>query len=118
MVCWTESAPAAHAVAAAMPFLSKSERVVLVHIANEGTSSTGVDDLADHLRQDGVRPEVRCLRRSRASTAEKLASAARECRADLVVMGAYGHSRMREMLFGGCTQSFLDTAQTAVLFVH
>jgi len=119
MVCWTECARAARAVAAAMPFLSKSQRVVLASVVEKkGRSSETVDELVDHLGRNRIRPEVRRIERSRRPIAEHLASAARDCGADLIVMGAYGHSRMREILFGGCTEAFLGRAEVAVLFVH
>jgi nucleotide-binding universal stress UspA family protein len=47
-----------------------------------------------------------------------LAAEAQECKADLVVMGAYGHSRMRELLFGGCTRAFISYADRPVLLMH
>jgi nucleotide-binding universal stress UspA family protein len=47
-----------------------------------------------------------------------LSSAAQACGADLVVLGAFGHSRMREVLFGSCTQSVIRDADTPVLLMH
>jgi hypothetical protein len=47
-----------------------------------------------------------------------LAAAAAKCNADLTVMGAYGRARTREVLFGGCTQSFIEHADRAVLMMH
>lgn len=116
MVCWRESAEAARAVAAAMPFLTRSRRVLLVSIAE--APGDGPNDLADNLRWCGVRPEVCRVDRTNGSIAELLASSARDAGADLLVMGAYGHSRTREIIFGGCTQAFIRNAETAVLFAH
>jgi nucleotide-binding universal stress UspA family protein len=50
--------------------------------------------------------------------AEALAATAEACAADLMVMGAYGHSRMREVIFGGCTQAVIGHAERPVLLVH
>jgi nucleotide-binding universal stress UspA family protein len=47
-----------------------------------------------------------------------LAAAASDCQADLMVLGAYGHSHMRELIFGGCTQSFVHHADRPVLLMH
>jgi nucleotide-binding universal stress UspA family protein len=47
-----------------------------------------------------------------------LASTARDCGADLVVSGAYGHSHLREVVFGGCTQSFIRHSDRPVLLMH
>jgi nucleotide-binding universal stress UspA family protein len=116
MVCWRESAEAARAVAAAMPYLTRSRRVLLVSIA--GAPDGEADNLAEYLDWHGIRPEVRQVRRKSGSTAELLAAVAQESKVDLLVMGAYGHSRMREIIFGGCTQAFIRNAEAAVLFAH
>ena len=47
-----------------------------------------------------------------------LSAAAHECDADLVVLGAYGRSRMHEILFGSCTQAVIRNAETSVLLMH
>jgi nucleotide-binding universal stress UspA family protein len=116
MVCWRESAEAVRAVAAAMPYLRRSRRVLLVSIAD--APGKGTTDLAEYLGWHGVRPEVRQLSRNSGSTAELLAAVAQDDRADLLVMGAYGHSRVREIIFGGCTQAFIRSAEVPVLFAH
>jgi nucleotide-binding universal stress UspA family protein len=116
MVCWKESAEAARAVAAAMPYLMKSRQVLLISIADAPDNEA--DDLAEYLGWHGIRPEVRQVRRKTGSTAELLAKVAQESKVDLLVMGAYGHSRMREIMFGGCTQAFIRNAEAAVLFAH
>jgi nucleotide-binding universal stress UspA family protein len=99
-----------------MPFLTRSGRVPLVSIAE--APGEGANALADYLRWHGIRPEVRWVVRTNRSIAELLASSVREAEADLLVMGAHGHSRMREIIFGGCTQAFIRNAETAVLFAH
>jgi hypothetical protein len=116
MVCWRESAEAARAVAAAMPYLTRSRRVLLVSIA--GASDNGAADLAEYLGWCGISPEVRHINRKSGATAELLASTAQEVSADLLVMGAYEHSRMLEIIFGGCTQAFIRSADATVLFAH
>jgi nucleotide-binding universal stress UspA family protein len=62
--------------------------------------------------------EAQALQRGSRSTPDTLLAAAKTFGADLMVMGAYGHRRLRELLFGGCTQSALDAAHCAVLLVH
>jgi len=119
VVCWKDSAEAARAVAAAMPFLKGSKRVVLVSIADG--PDHGAAELAEYLGWHGIRSDVRKIGRKNhndEATAQLLASTAQEYAADLVVMGAYGHSRMWEIIFGGCTQAFIKNADAAVLFAH
>lgn len=119
MVCWRETADAARALAAALPFLGKAERVVLVSV-DEGNAeiARALEDIADQFRRQRIRAETRVVAPIKQPIAELLASTAADCDADLVVMGAYGHSRMREVLFGGCTQSVIQSAPYPVLLMH
>jgi nucleotide-binding universal stress UspA family protein len=61
---------------------------------------------------------VRTIAAHGAAVAGLLATAAQDCGADLLVLGAYGRSRMREILFGSCTQSMIRNAETSVLLMH
>jgi len=118
MVCWKESPEAARAVSAAMPFLVRADRVVVASVAeNEGPAET-IGDVARQLAWNGVHAETRTIAATGAAVSVLLASAAQECDADLVVLGAYGHSRMREVLFGSCTQSVIRNADRPVLLMH
>jgi nucleotide-binding universal stress UspA family protein len=117
MVCWNETAEAARAVAAALPLMAKSRHVVIANVRERAhLPASGINDVVRHLAWYDVDADVRRLDGSTAG--ERLAAAARECAADLVVLGAYGHSRTRELLFGGCTQHFLEDAESAVLLMH
>lgn len=71
-----------------------------------------------HLAWNGISSEIRIIKAEGGGPPELLAAAAEGCDADLVVLGAYGHSQLREMLFGGCTQSFLRQADRPVLMMH
>lgn len=122
IVAWKESPEAARALAAAVPLLKSAAGVVLVAIqedpsaddaANEGLRET-VRLLAWH----GISAEPHFVADDGRSAAEILASVAADRHAGLIVMGAYGHSRMRQIVFGGCTQHFLREAPTPVLLAH
>jgi nucleotide-binding universal stress UspA family protein len=119
MICWKESADAARAVTAASPFLERAEKVILVTIAEgkEDVRAT-MNDFAAQLARHGTPTEVRIIEPAGRSPQEQLADAGREHAADLIVMGAYGHSHLRETLFGGCTQSFLRQGDRPILFMH
>jgi nucleotide-binding universal stress UspA family protein len=119
MVCWKESAEAARAVNAAMPFLIHARRVVIASVAETGESlAEALSDVARQLAWNGVRAELRPLVAAGAAIPGVLASAAQDCNADLMVLGAYGHSRMREILFGSCTRSVIHDAGMPVLLMH
>jgi nucleotide-binding universal stress UspA family protein len=119
MVCWKEAREPARAVTAAMPFLTKADRVVVVAVEEGGMSCGGaLADLRSRLARHGVRAEPRAIRDTRHPAATLLAEAAKECGADLLVMGGYGHTPLREDLFGGCTRSFLDHAEVPIFLLH
>jgi nucleotide-binding universal stress UspA family protein len=119
MVCWKETPQAARAVAAALPLLAKSRHVVIANVRERAhLPASGISDVVEHLAWHDIDADLRRLDGSGGSAAERLTAAARECAADLIVMGAYGHSRTRELLLGGCTQHFLEHAAHAVLLMH
>ena len=119
MVCWRETADAARAVAATMPLLQKAKRTIFASVAP--TDSNIVDAMADITRQlawSGIPVEHKLMTPYGGTPQELISAAAETAGADLVVMGAYGHSHMREVLFGGFTQSFLERADRPVLKMH
>jgi nucleotide-binding universal stress UspA family protein len=109
MVCWQESSYAARAVTAATPILAKARRVGV---------TDALHDLARQFGWNGVSAEVRVVPPSGRRVAPALATAADDCGADLVVMGAYGHSRARELIFGSCTEAFIDHSDRPILLMH
>jgi nucleotide-binding universal stress UspA family protein len=119
MVCWKESAEAARAAAAAMPLLRKAERVIFASVAEASDGpAEGVQGIARQCALNGIAAETRIIAPNGRAPEVALAAEARECKADLMVMGAYGHSRMRELLFGGCTRAFISDAERPVLLMH
>jgi nucleotide-binding universal stress UspA family protein len=119
MVCWRETAEAVRALGAAMPFLLKAKRVVVTGVAERDQDiAESLDDVVRHLSWHGVPAEVLVVKANGHTVAELLTSAAQACTTSLMVLGAYGHSRMREALFGGSTQSFIRYADRPVLLMH
>ena len=117
LVAWKGSAEAARAVHDALPFLqhTAANRVVLCAVGEEGAA--GLEAAAVMLERHGVlvQPE-RVDRKEGRSTGEMLLAQAMVHGADLLVMGAYGHARVRELVFGGVTRHVLNTASLPVLF--
>jgi nucleotide-binding universal stress UspA family protein len=119
MVCWKETAEAARAVGAALPLLVKAERVVLLGVKERDPSlASGLDDLSSQLAWHGINADVDFRSSVTGSVREVLLSAIRSHDADLVVMGAYGHSRARQTIFGGFTHSVLESSEIAALLMH
>lgn len=118
IVAWKAAPEAARAVAAAMPFLHAAKQIVILTVAEEkGSSDDESARLMSTLQWHGLNASTRHMQPERAGAADTLLTAAAEANA-LVVMGAYGHSRMREWIFGGFTQHVLRGAGVPVLMMH
>jgi nucleotide-binding universal stress UspA family protein len=115
-VCWKETPESARALTAALPLLKAAQRVVIAHVSEE-LDPTALSGVVRYLALHGISAETRLLPR-RGSVADTLAAAADAHQADLIVLGAYGHSRARERVFGGCTKGFLDDARVPVLMMQ
>lgn len=118
VIAWKAAPEAARAVTAAMPLLSRSKRILIVTVAEEqGLSDEEGAGLMTSLAWHGLNASTRHLRPERLGAADTLLAAAAEEGA-LVVMGAYGHSRLREWIFGGFTEHVLRGAVVPVLMMH
>jgi nucleotide-binding universal stress UspA family protein len=119
LVGWNASREAARAVADAMPLLARAEAVELLVVdADRRPALHGQEpgaDIARHLARHGVKVEVRTLAAGGESIGHVLLSRAAVLGADLLVMGAYGHSRLTELAFGGATRTALREAKLPVL---
>lgn len=116
-IAWDGSKEGACAVVAALPMLSQAEEVVII-TAREGGDEAEPSDLARFLARHGVEGKTWAYTPGSESIAEGLLEQADHARADMLVMGAYGHSRLRERILGGATQGVLDSAKIAVLMMH
>jgi nucleotide-binding universal stress UspA family protein len=119
LVAWNATRESIRAVADAMPLLVKADAVeVLVADHQQRPESHGQEpgaDIARHLARHGVRVEVRRLSSGGKDVGGLLLSQAADFRADLLVMGAYGHTQLREWMFGGVTRTVLYEAGLPVL---
>ena len=120
MVCWDGSQPAARAIADAMPFLEKAKRVELVIVTNDSGKEDEIEgaDMGQHLARHGLDVEVKRINSGGIDVADALLSHAADSGADFIVMGGYGHSRLREFILGGVTQSMLRSLTVPALLSH
>lgn len=119
VLCWKETAEAAHALAASMPLLRKAQQAVVASVReSDGQSTCAVADLIGQLAWHGIAAQPHIVTPNGRSTFDALMQTAREYRADLLVMGGYGRRRSSEILFGGCTQSVLEGADLPILIAH
>jgi nucleotide-binding universal stress UspA family protein len=109
IVAWDGSAKAARALNDAMPFLCAAEAVEVVSIAGEKDLSRAIPgaEVAPHLARHGVKATINDLVAHQGDVAETLRNQAGLFRADMIVMGAFAHSWIREVVLGGVTQSLL-----------
>lgn len=118
VIAWKAAPEAARAVTAAMPLLSKAKQILIVTVAEEeGLSDEEGARLMTALTWHGLNASTRHLRPDRLSAADTLLAAA-AAEGALLVMGAYGHSRFREWIFGGFTEHVLRGAAVPVLMMH
>jgi nucleotide-binding universal stress UspA family protein len=119
MVCWDGSRPAARAVADAMPPLDKAGRVEIVMISNErGKQQIEGADMCQHLARHGLKVDVHRITGGDIDVADALLSHAADSGADFMVMGGYGHSRLREFVLGGVTHSIFRSMTVPALMSH
>jgi nucleotide-binding universal stress UspA family protein len=118
VIGWNGSPEAARAVAAGLPILASAERVTVLTATDGAELELGPKDLQRHLASHGCQAEIKTFRSRPTEVGEGLLAAAKDVGADTLLMGAYGHSRRRELLMGGVTQHIIDHAQLPVLLVH
>lgn len=122
MIAWNAKSEAMRAVRAALPLLQKAEMVSIVTVDALPTASGHGEapgrELAAHLARRGVTVELRNVDGMDRGDSRALLDEAVNCAADLIVLGAFGHSRAQEFLFGGVTQDLLEAAPLPLLMAH
>lgn len=118
-VGWDGSATAAHAVSAALPFLTRAGKVTVLTVGHAGAQAQRhLEDLKAYLALHGVSATSQLADPAGKPVAEALPAAAAAAGADLLVMGGYGHSRLREFVLGGVTRHVIAAAPLPVLMAH
>jgi nucleotide-binding universal stress UspA family protein len=122
IVAWDASREATRALAESQPLMDGAEKIVVITIDAKprtfGHGDLPGANIAAHLHRRGLNVEVRNVDGLGRSAAETILEQARVESADLVVMGGYAHSRLREMVFGGATRDLLRTSTVPLLMAH
>ncbi len=119
LVAWNGSREAARAVNDALPLLERAGRVVVLAVdPKKAAGRIPGADIAAHLARHGVRAEATQTPSGGIGIGDALLSRAADIDCDLIVMGAYGHSRVREFVLGGATRHILDHMTVPVLMAH
>jgi nucleotide-binding universal stress UspA family protein len=117
VVAWKDTREARRAVWDALPLLKRAEQVFVLAIGPDAAEQ-GAADVSEHLHRHGVASRAATRPESVKFVVDELTDFAEEEGADLIVSGAYGHSRMREWLFGGVTQELLESTPIPCLLSH
>jgi nucleotide-binding universal stress UspA family protein len=118
---WKDTRETRRAARDALPFLQKASRVTIVELCDEGEEKAvlpRLEDVAGYLSRHRVECRIRATPRRNGSGAAQLIEIANEEQADLLVAGAYGHSRLGEGVFGGVTRELLSDSPICCLMSH
>jgi nucleotide-binding universal stress UspA family protein len=119
-VAWNGSAVATRAIHDAMPILEKAKKATVLTVEDKDAprGNGSESDLAKHLSHHGVRATVEKVKSEDPTDGASLLRAVARRKADMIVMGAYGHWRLRELVLGGVTNHVLGNANVPVLMSH
>ena len=118
MVAWTDTRECRRAIGDALPMLRAADRVVIVEVTIDAIDARKpIDDVAAWLARNDVDAD-KIVARMKGTSIDTLAKIANDVEADLVVAGAYGHSRIREWAFGGITRDLLLRDRRCTLLSH
>jgi nucleotide-binding universal stress UspA family protein len=120
LIAWDHSAPAARAVADALPLLQSAARVRIVTATDSETSRqvTSGSALVAHLAEHGIKAEFEAVKIEGSSVGKLFEAHVRAHATDLLVMGAYGHSRLNEIVWGGATRTVIGRPPCWVMMSH
>lgn len=122
LVAWNASRESTRAVTDAIPLLERARSVAVVVIDPQDAAGVHGDapgaDIALYLARHGVKAEAHPTASGNTDVGDVILSRAADIGADLIVMGAWGHSRMRELIMGGATRSLLEEMTVPVLLSH
>lgn len=121
MICWDGSRPAVRAIADAMPILVRAGRIEVVTVVNDEVDEESELDGADigqHLARHGLDVQINSITRGQITVADALLSHVADSGASLIIMGGYGHSRLRELVLGGVTRGMLRSMTAPVFMSH
>ena len=123
LVCWNASREAVRAISDAMPFLQSADNVTILTVNPDKPSSGDhgeipAADIALQLARHGVKAEAESMTTDQADVGTTILDRARDLKADLIIAGAYGHSRTREWILGGVTKTLLHETAVPTLLSH
>jgi nucleotide-binding universal stress UspA family protein len=117
-IAWNGSVEACMAVNGALPMLSGLDAVTVIQVGEIPVGNADSDSLAQYLGWHGIPAKVRKLADQPSGTSKVIAAEAKACGATFMVLGAYTHSPLRELILGGVTQSMITDSQLPMIMAH
>lgn len=118
MVAWSGTREATRAVHDAMPMLQQAEEVVVFSVNPEDSDHIAGADICTHLARHGINATPRHIVAPDMRVGDSILSAVADNSVNLLVMGGYGHSRLRELAFGGATRAIMQSMTCTVMMSH
>lgn len=116
VLAWNDTVESARAMAAALPFMAAAEEVTVLTVSERCDAKP--EEVLAYLKDHGIDAKARTLEPDYRPVGEQLQDEAIAAGANLLVMGAYSHSRLRELVLGGVTESITKAPRVAVLMAH
>jgi nucleotide-binding universal stress UspA family protein len=118
VVAWNGSTETARTIALAMPFLAQAETVLVLSVEDGMVPGPSGGEVAHGLMRNGIAAKTQQIRAGDRPVGAAILDHCREVGADLLLKGAYTHSRLRQMIFGGATSHILGAAELPVIMAH
>ncbi|MDH3693381.1 MAG: universal stress protein [Gammaproteobacteria bacterium] len=118
LVAWNGSTETSRTVAMAMPFLVRAKTVKVLSVEGSNVSGPDVEHAANQIGRHGINVSAESIDPQGVAPGQAILDYAQKMNADLIVKGAYTHSRLRQMIFGGATSELLNNSTVPVLFCH
>lgn len=121
VVSWKDTREARRALQDALPLLREAHEVMVIEVCEHGTevqSQRRIDDVANYLRRHKIRVRATACLHTQRPVTDEILRVARDEKADLIVAGGYGRSRLGEWMFGGVTRGLLADSPLCCLFSH
>lgn len=118
VVAWNGSTETARCIAFAMPFLERADSVAVLTVEGWQVPGPSGEQVTAHLQRNGIKASARHVDSGTRSVGEAILDETREFNADLIVKGAYTHSRLRQLVFGGATRHLLSHTPIPLFMAH